>query len=132
LPTGSLKDRSNSVGISVGKELGFDTATVMSTGNAAASLTVAIGAPQSAIDPEFGKLESIRIRLCLSGESHSSTAENRNALFFIALGERDRYASDPLAGLPGFRFKLNSVAAIRFCSHLECRSKRVMALSLHA
>ena len=38
LPTGSLKDRSNSVGLSVGKELGFTTATVMSTGNAAASV----------------------------------------------------------------------------------------------
>lgn len=38
LPTGSLKDRSNSVGISVGKELGFDTASVISTGNAAASV----------------------------------------------------------------------------------------------
>jgi threonine synthase len=38
LPTGSLKDRSNSVGISKAKELGFSTATVMSTGNAAASV----------------------------------------------------------------------------------------------
>ena len=38
LPTGSLKDRSNSVGISVAKELGFTTATVISTGNAAASV----------------------------------------------------------------------------------------------
>src|SRR6266480_1214925 len=38
LPTGSLKDRSNSVGLSVAKELGFMTATVMSTGNAAASV----------------------------------------------------------------------------------------------
>ncbi|HXG51687.1 MAG TPA: threonine synthase [candidate division Zixibacteria bacterium] len=38
LPTGSLKDRSNSVGISRGKELGFATAAVMSTGNAAASV----------------------------------------------------------------------------------------------
>lgn len=38
LPTGSLKDRSNSVGISVGRELGFETAAVMSTGNAAASV----------------------------------------------------------------------------------------------
>jgi len=38
LPTGSLKDRSNSVGLSKGKELGFQTATVMSTGNAAASV----------------------------------------------------------------------------------------------
>src|SRR5262245_4439575 len=38
LPTGSLKDRSNTVGISKGKELGFTTATVMSTGNAAASV----------------------------------------------------------------------------------------------
>jgi threonine synthase len=38
LPTGSLKDRSNSVGLSVAKELGFKTATVMSTGNAAASV----------------------------------------------------------------------------------------------
>lgn len=38
LPTGSLKDRSNSVGLSVAKELGFTTTTVMSTGNAAASV----------------------------------------------------------------------------------------------
>jgi threonine synthase len=38
LPTGSLKDRSNSVGISVAKELGFTTAAVISTGNAAASV----------------------------------------------------------------------------------------------
>ena len=38
MPTGSLKDRSNSVGISVARELGFDTAAVMSTGNAAASV----------------------------------------------------------------------------------------------
>jgi threonine synthase len=38
LPTGSLKDRSNSVGISKAREFGFTTATVMSTGNAAASV----------------------------------------------------------------------------------------------
>jgi threonine synthase len=38
LPTGSLKDRSNSVGISKAKELGFTITTVMSTGNAAASV----------------------------------------------------------------------------------------------
>ncbi|HEX6436572.1 MAG TPA: pyridoxal-phosphate dependent enzyme, partial [Candidatus Binatia bacterium] len=38
LPTGSLKDRSNSVGIAKARELGFSTATVMSTGNAAASV----------------------------------------------------------------------------------------------
>jgi threonine synthase len=38
LPTGSLKDRSNSVGVSVARELGFKTAAVMSTGNAAASV----------------------------------------------------------------------------------------------
>src|SRR5262249_15856557 len=38
LPTGSLKDRSNTGGISKAKELGFTTATVMSTGNAAASV----------------------------------------------------------------------------------------------
>ncbi len=38
LPTGSLKDRSNSVGISKARELGFATAAVISTGNAAASV----------------------------------------------------------------------------------------------
>jgi threonine synthase len=38
LPTGSLKDRSNAVGISKGKELGVSTAAVVSTGNAAASV----------------------------------------------------------------------------------------------
>ena len=37
LPTGSLKDRSNCVGISRAVELGFDTVAVPSTGNAAAS-----------------------------------------------------------------------------------------------
>ena len=38
LPTGSLKDRSNSVGLSVAREFGFTVAAVMSTGNAAASV----------------------------------------------------------------------------------------------
>ena len=38
LPSGSLKDRSNSVGLSVAREMGFSTVTVMSTGNAAASV----------------------------------------------------------------------------------------------
>jgi len=38
LPTGSLKDRSNSVGISRAAELGYDTVAVPSTGNAAASV----------------------------------------------------------------------------------------------
>src|SRR3972149_2621978 len=38
LPTGSLKDRRYSVGLSAGKKLGFTTATVMSTGNASASV----------------------------------------------------------------------------------------------
>jgi threonine synthase len=38
LPTGSLKDRSNSVGLSVAREWGSKTAAVMSTGNAAASV----------------------------------------------------------------------------------------------
>ncbi|NIO09803.1 MAG: pyridoxal-phosphate dependent enzyme, partial [Deltaproteobacteria bacterium] len=38
LPTGSLKDRSNSVGMSKAKELGFETAVAISTGNAAASV----------------------------------------------------------------------------------------------
>jgi len=37
LPTGSLKDRSNSVGLSKARELGFETAVAISTGNAAAS-----------------------------------------------------------------------------------------------
>lgn len=38
LPTGSLKDRSNAVGLSRARELGFSTAAVISTGNAAASV----------------------------------------------------------------------------------------------
>ncbi|HEU4344114.1 MAG TPA: threonine synthase [Candidatus Binatia bacterium] len=38
LPTGSLKDRSNSVGLSKAKEFGYTTAAVISTGNAAASV----------------------------------------------------------------------------------------------
>ena len=38
LPTGSLKDRSNSIGMSVAREWGAKTAAVMSTGNAAASV----------------------------------------------------------------------------------------------
>lgn len=38
LPTGSLKDRSNAVGLSKARELGFKTAAVLSTGNAAASV----------------------------------------------------------------------------------------------
>ena len=38
LPTGSLKDRSNAVGVSRACELGFSTVAVVSTGNAAASV----------------------------------------------------------------------------------------------
>lgn len=38
LPTGSLKDRSNAVGISKAREFGATTAAVVSTGNAAASV----------------------------------------------------------------------------------------------
>jgi threonine synthase len=38
LPTGSLKDRSNAVGLSKAREMGFETAAVASTGNAAASV----------------------------------------------------------------------------------------------
>jgi threonine synthase len=51
LPTGSLKDRSNSVGISKAKELGFAIATVMSTGNAAASVAAysAVAGMQSVV-----------------------------------------------------------------------------------
>ena len=40
LPSGSLKDRSNTVGISRAVELGFDTVAVPSTGNAAASVAM--------------------------------------------------------------------------------------------
>jgi threonine synthase len=39
LPTGSLKDRSNDVGISKGKEFGVTTPAVVSTGNAAVSVS---------------------------------------------------------------------------------------------
>ena len=51
LPTGSLKDRSNSVAISVGRELGFTVASVISTGNAAASVAAyaAAGGMQSVV-----------------------------------------------------------------------------------
>ncbi len=55
LPTGSLKDRSNSVGLSVARELGFQTAAVMSTGNAAASVAAyaaAAGLPSIVMVPK--------------------------------------------------------------------------------
>lgn len=54
LPTGSLKDRSNSVGISMARELGFEKVTVMSTGNAAASVAAyaaAAGLPSVVMVP---------------------------------------------------------------------------------
>jgi threonine synthase len=38
LPTGSLKDRTNAVGLSKARELGFETVAVASTGNGAASV----------------------------------------------------------------------------------------------
>ena len=62
LPTGSLKDRSNSVGISVGKELGFTTASVISTGNAAASVAAyaaAAGMPSVVMVPKGTALSKI-------------------------------------------------------------------------
>jgi threonine synthase len=55
LPTGSLKDRSNAVGMSKARELGFRTAAVISTGNAAASVAAyaaAAGLESVVIVPE--------------------------------------------------------------------------------
>lgn len=55
LPTGSLKDRSNAVGLSKARELGFETAAVISTGNAAASVAAyaaAAGLQSVVIVPE--------------------------------------------------------------------------------
>lgn len=55
LPTGSLKDRSNAVGLSKARELGFTTAAVISTGNAAASVAAyaaAAGLQSVVIVPE--------------------------------------------------------------------------------
>lgn len=56
LPTGSLKDRSNAVGISRAKELGLKTVAVISTGNAAASVAAyaaAAGLESIVIVPEW-------------------------------------------------------------------------------
>lgn len=68
LPTGSLKDRSNSVGISKAKEFGFTTATVMSTGNAAASVAAyaAAAGMQSVVMVPVGTAPSkiIQARAC--------------------------------------------------------------------
>ena len=68
LPTGSLKDRSNSVGISKAKEFGFTTATVMSTGNAAASVAAyaAAAGMQSVVMVPVGTAPSkiVQARAC--------------------------------------------------------------------
>ena len=68
LPTGSLKDRSNSVGISKAKEFGLTTATVMSTGNAAASVAAyaAAAGMQSVVMVPVGTAPSkiIQARAC--------------------------------------------------------------------
>jgi threonine synthase len=69
LPTGSLKDRSNSVGLSVAKELGFTTATVMSTGNAAASVAAYAAAAglKSVVMVPAGTAPSKIIQACAYG-----------------------------------------------------------------
>jgi threonine synthase len=71
LPTGSLKDRSNSVGISVGKELGFATASVISTGNAAASVAAyaAAAGMNSVVMVPKGTANSKIIQACAYGST---------------------------------------------------------------
>ena len=71
LPTGSLKDRSNSVGISVGKELGFATASVISTGNAAASVAAYAAAAgiNSVVMVPKGTANSKIIQACAYGST---------------------------------------------------------------
>lgn len=68
LPTGSLKDRSNTVGLSKAKELGFKTAAVASTGNAAASVAAyaAAGGLQSVVmvPAETSPLKIVQARAC--------------------------------------------------------------------
>jgi threonine synthase len=62
LPTGSLKDRSNAVGVSKAKELGFEIAAVVSTGNAAASVAAyaaAAGLKSVVIVPEGTSLAKV-------------------------------------------------------------------------
>jgi len=69
LPTGSLKDRSNSVGLSVARELGFETAAVMSTGNAAASVAAyaAAAGMKSVVMVPKGTAPSKIIQACAYG-----------------------------------------------------------------
>ena len=71
LPTGSLKDRSNSVGMSVGKELGFATASVISTGNAAASVAAyaAAAGMNSVVMVPKGTATSKIIQACAYGST---------------------------------------------------------------
>ncbi len=69
LPTGSLKDRSNSVGVSKAKELGFKTVAVVSTGNAAASVAAyaaAAGLKSIVVVPE-GTAPSKVVQACAYG-----------------------------------------------------------------
>ena len=62
LPTGSLKDRSNAVGLSKAKELGYKTVAVVSTGNAAASVAAyaaAAGLRSVVLVPEGTSLSKV-------------------------------------------------------------------------
>lgn len=93
LPTGSLKDRSNSVGISRAKELGFETAAVISTGNAAASVAAyaaAAGLKSVVMVPEgtsVSKVLQARAYGAIVAVIHGSFDEEVARLYKEALSE---------------------------------------------
>jgi hypothetical protein len=80
-------------------------------------LTVAIGSPSSAVDPQLREFKRIGVGLPLSVESAAAPAEDRDAFFFVIFKYHNGCSGDPLArfGLLGLQF--DAMAAISFGAH---------------
>lgn len=80
-------------------------------------LTVAIGSPSSAVDPQLREFKRIGVGLPLSVESAAAPAEDRDAFFFLIFKYHNGCSGDPLArfGLLGLQF--DAMAAISFGAH---------------
>lgn len=76
-----------------------------------------IGAPYPAVDPQFGQLEGVRIRLAFCVEGGLTPAKDRNAFFLSALENDDRRPGNPFARARDCGFQRDAMAAIGLSTH---------------
>ena len=80
-----------------------------------AARSVAVCAPQFAVDPYFRELECVGVGFALVRESHPAAAKDRNPPGLAGVIEHDGRPGDPLPRPLLFRCQLHNVAAIFSC-----------------